>query len=163
VRYLDAQIAQSVLVSVLNLDSSPNGSRALGETMVSLLHEAWRATAKEIEYPASRLAVNIVDWNFSEDEPVPGVLCTDIGQTEVTHEAIAALVQCGAMPPDPGMDSALRQRFGFPERIEVAPPAAPANKPPGPDDAVPAEDPAGGTGKPVVETAPAATRQPVAR
>lgn len=158
VRYLDQQIAQAVLASVLNLDASPNGSRALGDTMVGLLHLAWRATASEIAVPASRLATRIVDWNFSEDEPVPGVLCTDLGQTEATSDAIAALVTCGALVPDEGMDAALRQRYGFPERAET--PAAPAATPI-PGDVAPA-DPAGGTGRPA-EPAPVTDVAPVVR
>jgi hypothetical protein len=152
VHYLDAQIAQSVLVSVLNLDSSPNGSRALGETLISLLHEAWRATAEEIAVPASRLAVNIVDWNWSEDEPVPGVLCTDIGQTEVTAEAISSLVSCGALVPDAGIDATLRQRFGFPERTELGPTPGATSEPQ--PEAVPPSDPSGGTGAPTDDTVP---------
>jgi hypothetical protein len=144
VRYLDQQMAQAVLANVLNLEASPNGSRALGETMVGLLHEAWRATADEIATPASRLAVRIVDWNFSEEEPVPGVLCTDIGQTEITAEAIAALVTCGALIPDDGMDATLRQRYGFPERTEPTPAPAPAT----PIDDEPPPNAPGGSGTP---------------
>jgi hypothetical protein len=157
VRYLDQQIAQSVLASVLNLDASPNGSRALGDTMVGLLHEAWRATAEEIAVPSSQLAVRIVDWNFSEDEPVPGVLCTDIGQTEATADAISALVSAGALVPDPGMDAALRQRYGFPERTEPIPAPTPAT--PVPTD-TPTDNPTGGTGNPPADSPVPAVRQP---
>jgi hypothetical protein len=89
---------------------------------------------------------------------VPGVLCTDIGQTELTHEAIAALVTCGALTPDPGMDAVLRRRYGFPERVDPAPAPAPGGG--RPDDAPPENAP-GGTGQPVADVAPGETRQPV--
>ena len=135
---------------MLNLPSSSTGNRALGDTLISLLHKAWRATASEIEVPASKLAARMVDWNFGEDEPVPGVLCTDLGQSDATADAISALVTCGAMTPDEGMDNTLRNRFGMPERTGAYP-AAPPAAPPGPrEDDVPPEDAPGGTGKPPV-------------
>lgn len=114
VRYLDQQIAVSALEEVLNLSASPNGSRALGETVISLLQLAWQATAHEIAVPASRLSVDMVDLNFGEDEPVPAILCTDISRPEVTSEAIAALVACGALTPDLGMENDLRDRYSLP-------------------------------------------------
>lgn len=147
VRYLDQQIAQSVLASVLNLDSSANGSRALGETLVGLLQMSWAATAKEIATPASQLAVRMVDYNFGEDEPVPGILCTDISRPEVTSDAIAALVSCGAMTADLGMENDLRNRYQLPtieERpkpIVIAPPA-PTPAPAAADQPAPAPAPA---------------------
>ena len=84
IHYLDAQIATSCLAELLNLDTSPNGSRALGDTVISLLELAWQATADEIAETASTLNVQMVDFNFGEDEPVPGVVCTDINRPEVT-------------------------------------------------------------------------------
>lgn len=164
VRYLDSQIAQSVLASVLNLDASPNGSRALGETMIGLLHEAWRATADEIAIPASQLAVRIVDWNWGEDEPVPGVLCTDIGQTEASFEAIAALVGAQALLPDEGMENALRRRYGFPERTTARPPDPGAGVSSGDGAPAPGEPRgASGTAQPDVPTPAVQPPAPVAR
>jgi hypothetical protein len=143
VRYLDQQMAQSVLATVLNLDASPNGSRALGDTMVDLLRLAWKATAEEIAVPASQLAVRIVDWNFSEDEPVPGILCPNLGQSDASSDAISALVACGALTPDDGMDATLRHRYGFPERTTPIPAA---QAPGAPSGDTPNDNPAGGTG-----------------
>lgn len=153
VRYLDSQIAQSVLVSVLNLDSSANGSRALGETMIGLLELSWQATAREITGPATAMNVRMVDWNFGEDEPVPSILCTDISRPEVTSEAISALVTCGALTPDLTMENDLRIRYRMPviqERPAGAPvddtgtpaPTAPTTAPgsPAADPAIPAND-----------------------
>jgi hypothetical protein len=114
VRYLDQQITKSVLADVLNLDSSPNGSRALGETVIDLLVMSWEAVAREIATPASRLNVQMVDSTWGEDEPVPGVLCTEIGRPEVTSAAISALVSCGALTPDLALENQIRERYRLP-------------------------------------------------
>lgn len=117
VRYLDSQIAQSVLASVLNLDSSPNGSRALGETMIGLLEMSWLAVAREIEAVATRLAIKIVDYTFGEDEAVPRIQLTDINRPSATVEAITALIGAGAITPDPALEAALRQRLRLPDQV----------------------------------------------
>lgn len=127
VRYLDAQIAAAVMANVFNLDSSANGSRALGETLIGMLELSWKATAKEIAGPATKLNIQMVDYNFGEDEPVPAVLATDITRPEVTSEAIAALVTCGALTPDLGMENDLRNRLSLPVIAER--PAAPQQAP----------------------------------
>jgi hypothetical protein len=139
VRYLDAQMAQSVLATVLNLDSSANGSRALGDTLVGLLEMSWMATAKEIADPATGLSVQIVDYNFGDDEPAPRVVATDINRPEVTGEAIAQLVSTGAILPDPELDGWLRTRYQIPARDPETPAQPAAN----PDPARPVPVPAG--------------------
>lgn len=144
INYLDAQIATSVLAEVMNLDSSANGSRALGETVISLLELAWQATANEIAVPASRLNVRIVDYNFGEDEPVPAVLCTDINRPEVTSEAISALVTCGALTPDLTLENDMRSRYRIAPIAERPAPAPPIESgTAGPDVNAPAAQPAG--------------------
>lgn len=118
IRYLDQQIAQSCLATVLNLDVSPNGSRALGETLIGLLQLSWGAISKEVMSPANRLNVQMVDYNWGEDEPVPGLLCTDLSRPELTSEAISALVTCGALTPDASMEGYLRMRYHLPSITE---------------------------------------------
>jgi hypothetical protein len=125
VNYLDAQIATSALAEIFNLDTSANGSRALGDTVIGLLEMAWQATAREVMGPANALNVQMVDYNFGEEEPVPGLLATDITRPEVTSEAISALVSCGALTPDLGMENDLRNRFHLPQINERPEPAAP--------------------------------------
>jgi hypothetical protein len=128
IRYLDAQMAQSVLASILNLESSANGSRALGETLVGLLQMSWMAAAKEISDPATDLSVQIVDYNFGEDEPAPRVVVTDIDAPDVTADAISQLMGAGAIQPDPELDAWMRQRYRLPER-DPAVPWTPAAQP----------------------------------
>lgn len=127
VRYLDSQITSMALADVLNLDASPNGSRALGDTLVGLLELSWEATARAVAGPATAMNVRIVDYNWGEDEPVPAVLCTDVTRPEITSEAIASLVQCGALTPDLALENNLRVRYDLPvieerpEPVAVAP------------------------------------------
>jgi hypothetical protein len=155
VRYLDQQIAQSVLASVLNLDASPNGSRALGETLVGLLKMSWQATAREVIYPANLLLSRLVDWNFGEDIPVPSILCQNLNRPEATAESLKALMDAGAVTYDPTLENAAREQYQLPPRDEdyepPAPPMPPA--PPAGLDAAPTTAPPGQTGR---QPAPAA-------
>jgi hypothetical protein len=112
VRYLDQQIATAMLATLLNLDASPNGSRALGDTMLELLSKSWQATAREIAIPANRLAANMVDWNYGEDEPVPTLVCAGLQQS--TPEAIQMLMNAGAITYDPNLEAAARQLVQMP-------------------------------------------------
>lgn len=114
INYLDAQIATSVLAEVLNLDTASTGNRALGDTVIGLLQMSWKAVADEIADTATGMNVQMVDFNFGEDEPVPGILCTDINRPEVTSEAVSALVTCGALTPEITLENDLRQRFNMP-------------------------------------------------
>jgi hypothetical protein len=118
VNYLDAQIATSVLAEILNLDTAQVGNRALGDTIIGLLQMSWRAVSDEITDTATGMNVQIVDNNWGEDEPVPGILCTDINRPEVTSEAINALVTCGALTPDVSLENDIRQRFNLPSITE---------------------------------------------
>lgn len=152
VRYLDQQIAQSVLASLLNLDASPNGSRALGDVLVGLLEMSWAATAKEITTPATATNVKIVDYSFGEDEPVPRIMATDINRPEATAEAVKLLMDCGAIKYDPALETAMRLRYKLPERDEKYVPPVP---PPlaGVEDNPP-EDLEGQPGKPAADEVP---------
>lgn len=129
VRYLDQQMAQMALASLLNLDASPNGSRALGETMLGLLEMSWAATAREITTPATRLSIQIVDYNWGEDEPAPRIVATNINRPEATAEAIAALVNVGAITPDRALEAAIRERMRLPAREGSALPRPPFSPP----------------------------------
>lgn len=145
VEYLDAQIASSVLAGVLNLPSAATGNRALGDTIIGLLQMSWRTVADEITDTATTMNIQIVDNNFGEDEPVPGILCTDINRPEVTSEAISALVAAKALTPDITLENDIRGRYNLPlltdaEREAALPQPVP---PPAPRPAIePAQDPA---------------------
>lgn len=115
VKYLDSQIPQAVLASVLNLPSSDTGNRALGETLISLLRLSWEAVADEIAIPANRLSTRIIDVNFGENEPVPEIVCIGLGRPEPTAESITSLIGSKAITPDPSLENWLRERYDLPE------------------------------------------------
>jgi len=141
VRYLDQQIAESCLAGILNLDASPNGSRALGESLLALLELSWKATARAITGPATELNIRMVDWTFGDEEPVPAVLCTNVARLDVMADAIAGLTTAGALSADLGMENAIRARLSLPT-IDSRP-AAPQETPPARDPAQPPTEPGG--------------------
>lgn len=150
VNYLDAQIAASVLAEILNLDTATNGNRALGDTVIGLLEMSWQAIADEITDTATGLNIEIVDFNFGEDEPVPAIVCSDINRPEIASEAISALVSCGALTPELSLENDLRERYNLPH-LDKRPtlPQLPATQPPvAGDNPPPTNEPAGTTGSP---------------
>lgn len=118
VRYLDQQMSQSVLASVLDLGSSPNGSRALGNTLVSLLRLSWNAVAKELRTVATRQSIQMVDYNWGLDEPAPRIVVSNLDREEATVQAVRGLIEVGAITPDPSLESTLRERLRLPAQIE---------------------------------------------
>lgn len=138
VKYLDSQIAQAVLASVLNLPSSDTGNRALGETLISLLRLSWEAVAEEISIPASRLTSRLVDINYGVNEPSPEIVCVGLGRPEPTAEAISGLITAKAINPDPNLEDWLRERYDLPEidpEFAKKPPTEYGLPAPGSDDA----------------------------
>lgn len=148
VRYLDQQMAQAALASILTLDATPNGSRALGDVIVGLLRMSWEAVADEIALPATELTAKIIDFNFGEDEPVPMIICADLDHQERTYDAISALVKVGAITPDPALENSLRESYQLPAYAGEEPsrylkddPNRPDEPPPPDPNAVPPVDP----------------------
>lgn len=127
IRYLDSQIAQMALASVLNLDASPNGSRALGDVLVNLMLLSLNSIGGEMGSELEKLTVRMVDYNWGEDEPAPRVVIGDAGsRPEVTATSLKELVQYGALVPDPALDAFIRERWQLPERETPIPaPVAP--------------------------------------
>lgn len=140
VRYLDQQMAQAALASILTLDATPNGSRALGDVIVGLLRMSWQAVADEIAIPATELTAKMVDFNWSEDEPVPMIICTDLDHQERTYEAISSLVKVGAITPDPALENSLRESYQLPAYAGEEPSRYLVDDPNRPDEA-PVPDP----------------------
>lgn len=143
IRYLDGQMAEMALASVLNLDASPNGSRALGETFVNLMLTSLNAIANEMSTVLTRLAVQIVDYNWGENEPAPKISIADVGsRPEVTAESIVALMNAGAVTADPELEDWVRERWTLPDKPDMPePPPAPAQLPPIPGMPEPASGP----------------------
>lgn len=137
IRYLDGQMAQMALASVLNLDASPNGSRALGDTFVNLLLTSLNAVGKEMQTVLTKLAVQMVDYNYGEQENAPRIVIGDAGsRPEVTAESLVALMGAGAITPDDELEAWTRERWTLPEKPDEPEPE-PAPVPPVPADVDP--------------------------
>jgi Protein of unknown function (DUF935) len=166
IKYLDNQMAKMALAGALELDSSPNGSRALGESFINLMLTALNAIGQEISGPLTKLSTQIVDYNFGEDENVPRIVVGDAGsRPEVTAEALQLLMNSGALTADPELDRWVRERWSLPERDPDAPkPGMPLQLVPGQDPSQPpaALDGPGGPDAPPPPPVPAekATARP---
>lgn len=156
VRYLDQQMAQAALASILTLDATPNGSRALGDVIVGLLRMSWEAVADEIAIPATELTAKIIDFNFGEDEAVPMIICTDLDHQERTAESISALVKVGAITPDPALENAMRESYQLPQYAGDEPSRYLRDDPNRPDEPPPGMDANGNPLPPPPAAAPAA-------
>lgn len=145
IRYLDEQMAGMVLAGFLTLGGTPNGTRALGESFIDLFKLATQAVADHHADTATGLAVQMVDYNWGEDEPAPRLCVNDVGtRQEVTAESLQILLDSGALSADPELEAFVRKEWGLPERNtpagtydpaggyvdEQTPPAAPALAPP---------------------------------
>jgi hypothetical protein len=121
IRYLDQQMAGMVLAGFLNLGETSNGSRALGEEFVDVFMLATQSTADELADTATALSVQMVDYNFGEDEPAPRIVVGDIGdQQNVTAESLKMLLDAGALHEDPELEAYVRAKWKLPERTTPA-------------------------------------------
>jgi hypothetical protein len=161
IQYLDGQIAKQALAGLMELGDTQNGSRALGETFLDLFLLSLQGVADEIATAATvgwpqmpGILADLVAWNWGADEPVPKIVCTDVGENyEVSAQAIDQLVQHGALDPDPTLDAWIRKAWRLPARD----PDAPSSLPPKPGPPLgPEPGPGGG---PAGDQAPASQGQ----
>lgn len=137
VRYLDQQMSTSALAGLIDLGNTANGSRALGDSFLDLFLLSLQAVADEISGVATSgqpgmpgIAENIVDLNWGENEPVPRIVCTDVGDRhEVTAQSLSLLLQYGAISPDPQLEAFIRETYRLPGRDPNAPAVAPPQQP----------------------------------
>lgn len=122
-RWLDEQMTGSALLGFLDLGSTPNGSRALGDTFLDSFHLALESEGELVADIATRqIAAPIVTWNFGEDEPVPRVVVSGIGsRREVTAESLALLLGAGALAADPALEGWVRREYRLPDRDPDSP------------------------------------------
>ncbi|MEV0306527.1 phage portal protein family protein [Nonomuraea fuscirosea] len=152
ITYLDQQMSRSALAGLMDLGTTPNGSRALGESFLDLFLLSLQSIADEVADVATSghptlpgVVTQLVDFNFGEDEPAPRVIAADVGtRHEVTAEALQMLLAVGAITADDELEAYIRQAMRLPEKAEDSPPRRPPNNP-GPEpepDADPDPDPA---------------------
>lgn len=132
IRYFDEQIGASVLANFLQLGGADStGSYALGETFADFFTLSLQAEAMHIADVTNQHVVeDLVDLNFGSEVPAPRVAFDEIGtQQHLTAQAIAQLVACGALLPEPALEDYLRQRFSIPAKAPYTPPAQSATPP----------------------------------
>ncbi len=118
IRYLDQQMSRMSLMNHLDLGTSESGSRALAESFVDVLMMAIQSVAEAVADTITRqAAARLVGWNFGDDEPVPAVTVSGIGdRREITAEALDLLLRSGALSADPALEAHIRREWRLPER-----------------------------------------------
>lgn len=138
IRYHDGQIAGSMLETFSALPDAPNGSRALGDTLVNFFVRSLNAHALDIATVATNHVVeDLVDLNWGPDEPAPAVECGEIGaEQQLTAQSLKMLMDAGAInAQDPAIQRYLRRFYRLPAPELPAAPPAPESLPEVVDDA----------------------------
>ncbi|MEV5211344.1 DUF935 family protein [Micromonospora sp. NPDC053740] len=118
IRYLDQQMSRMSLMSHLDLGTSESGSRALAESFVDVLMMSIQSVAETVADTITRqAAARLVGWNFGDDEPVPAVTVSGIGdRREITAQSLDLLLRSGALSADPALEAHIRREWRLPER-----------------------------------------------
>jgi hypothetical protein len=133
IRYHDEQMARGALTSILDLGSTANGSRALGDNFAEILAMAQQGTAGQIAETVTQLCVRLTDFNAGEDAASPAVVPSAIGDNEqALAQSVASLITSGAIVPDDVLEGWLRQVFRAPAKAAPRPAPEPAPAPPAP-------------------------------
>lgn len=130
IRLYDEAMAQNVLDNFSSLPSAPNGSRALGTSMVDFFTRGLNAHSQDLAVTATNhIAEDLVDVNWGAGEPSPAVDCGEIGaDQQLTATALKQLVGAGAIIPDPALRAYLRRWFNLPAEIDQVPAPPPATQ-----------------------------------
>lgn len=115
IRYHDEQIARAVLAHFLNLGTE-TGSWALGSTFADFFVASLQSVAMHIaDVTQQHVIDDIVDLNWGTDEPAPRLVFDEIGGgLRASATDIKALIECGALTLDRGLEAALRETYGLP-------------------------------------------------
>jgi hypothetical protein len=117
IRYHDEQIGRAVLANFLSLGGdNSTGSYALGDTFADFFTMSLQAVAMAVADVATQHVVeDLVDLNWGTAVQAPRITFDEIGSKHsVTGEAIRALVECGALTADEGLENHLRTIYGLP-------------------------------------------------
>lgn len=119
IRYYDEQMARSVLANFLSLGGeNSRGSYALGTTFADFFIQSLQAEAQWVcDVLTQHVVEDIVDWNWGANVRAPRVVCDEIGSKHpVTADAVAALINCGALQADAEIERYLRDTYGIAQR-----------------------------------------------
>lgn len=129
VRYHDEAISRAVLAHFLNLgQQTGTGSYALGSSFMDFFVMSLEALAQQFADTATQHVVeDLVDLNYGETEPAPKIVFDPIGQAPgAIVAAVKALIEAGAIFPDPVLDAFVRQATGLPPKAPLPNPRTPA-------------------------------------
>lgn len=115
IRYHDEQIARAVLAHFLNLGTE-TGSWALGSTFADFFTLSLQTVAMTVQDVTNQHVIeDLVDANWGTEEPAPRLVFDEIGSRHpATAEAIADLIDCGAIRPDEKLEQHVRTVHGLP-------------------------------------------------
>jgi hypothetical protein len=117
VRYHDEAIARAVLAHFLTLGGQ-TGSYALGSAFAEFFISSLQGVAQQVaDVVNAHVIEDLVDWNFSPDEPAPRLVFDEIGsRLNADAAAVKLLLDAGAVFPDRQLEESLRQKYGLPPK-----------------------------------------------
>ena len=116
VKYLDEQVAKTVLAHFLNLGGHGTGSWALGSTLADTFARSLQTVAQEVADTATaHIVEDLVDINFGTDEPAPTIVFDEIGsESALIAQALKVLVDAGVITTDDNLEKFMRTGLGLP-------------------------------------------------
>jgi len=142
IQRLNREILISVLAQFLDLGSGPYGSRALSADHSSTFHNNLTALARQIKDAINKYAIKqLVDLNYTVSD-YPTLEFSNIGVARYVDvaKALTGLIQQGAIIPDAGLETYLRQMMDLPERPEEPEPEEETKEKPKQKDLKPDEE-----------------------
>lgn len=129
IRYHDQQMSSAWNQEVRELGQTPNGSRALGDTLEGNHFAAQDLAAT---WFTSIFNAHVVedywDWNFGETDPAPELIYQRDENPELSIADLATAVEKGLVVADPELQDYLRERYHLPAiaATGITVPAVPA-------------------------------------
>jgi hypothetical protein len=119
-RYLDEQIAESVLAMFMNLGTTATGSRALGSEFTRFFVMSIQTYADYLCEVINRSLIHeLVDYNWSNVKNYPSLRVERI--QEVDLSVIPNLIKTGAITADTTLESFIRDCLNLPQLPEKTP------------------------------------------
>lgn len=121
IEYHDSMIAKGVLAHFLNLEGK-GGSYALAETQSDIFVQSLQTIAEWIAATATQHIVeDLVRVAFPEHEgTTPQIMFDPIAsKKDLTSEALASLISCGAIIPDKDLEEEVRRRYSLPGKRSI--------------------------------------------
>jgi len=115
IAYHDRAMTRSALAMFLDLGHD-NGARSLGDTFVDFFTASLRSIAMWVAETCTQEVIRpLVELNFGDEALFPALVCEEItAKQPATADAVKALVECGAVTVDAGLEDQLRKVYALP-------------------------------------------------